>query len=71
MIKDSVAFIATLPADATGSVVFSSTNGADQHEHRERRHRHQSVHHEPAARDECHHRRLSGRRQLSRQHQHP
>ena len=26
--KDSVAYIATLPADATGSVVFSSTNGA-------------------------------------------
>ena len=25
--KDSVAYIATLPADATGSVVFSSTNG--------------------------------------------
>ena len=27
--KDSVAFLATLPADATGNVVFSSTNGAD------------------------------------------
>ena len=26
--KDSVTFLATLPADATGSVVFSSTNGA-------------------------------------------
>ena len=26
--KDAVAFIASLPADATGSVVFSSTNGA-------------------------------------------